>query len=549
MDVTTYALLKKKMKSITSGISKIEIQGNTLIFTLNNGQIEKINVPVPKDGLSITGVNINNNNHLICTYSNGDTEDAGLIHTIQGEKGDKGDPGIAGKDGEKGADGFSPIVATSVIDGGTKVSITDMLGTHEFNVLNGNDAEIADGMMLFVGVGTNVPKKNDTELFSPAHFIGRKPEASIVQETGLIWANNALYYVTYVITNVSETDGVTIKYVNDPQIVVQSGNSTNLADSLFCTGSWSSDHNTNYGDTETVFIESFVGAKPEVGKKGSIIITQGEHIYYQTFKVTEVTDVLADIEFTGTKYQLDGGGNNSSNADICPFIVIQLFLSDDENTDVGGTSLLNKNSIVGAAPKVNQQGIAFIHQNNHLYYNRFKVTSEPNENDIINIEFISNKIQIDSHELFTIKNMTVGNISELPAESCCIHAINATVGFPFVDDIVYMNRSSSEVTFYTIDGAFMIWNINSETGALEYTREDRWAKTSEVYNKSQVDEKIAEIELTPGPAGADGKSAYQIAVDNGFNGTEEEWLNSLKCNYVPLTNEELQTIINNAKNL
>lgn len=31
----------------------------------------------------------------------------------------------------------------------------------------------------------------------------------------------------------------------------------------------------------------------------------------------------------------------------------------------------------------------------------------------------------------------------------------------------------------------------------------------------------------PGPAGADGKSAFQIAVDNGFAGTEAQWLASL----------------------
>lgn len=33
-----------------------------------------------------------------------------------------------------------------------------------------------------------------------------------------------------------------------------------------------------------------------------------------------------------------------------------------------------------------------------------------------------------------------------------------------------------------------------------------------------------------GPAGADGKSAYEVALDNGFVGTEEEWLESLKAN-------------------
>ena len=32
----------------------------------------------------------------------------------------------------------------------------------------------------------------------------------------------------------------------------------------------------------------------------------------------------------------------------------------------------------------------------------------------------------------------------------------------------------------------------------------------------------------PGPDGADGKSAYEIAVENGFPGTEQEWLDSLE---------------------
>ena len=35
------------------------------------------------------------------------------------------------------------------------------------------------------------------------------------------------------------------------------------------------------------------------------------------------------------------------------------------------------------------------------------------------------------------------------------------------------------------------------------------------------------LEIT-GLDGRDGKSAYQVAVDNGFVGTEQEWLDSLK---------------------
>lgn len=58
---------------------------------------------------------------------------------------------------------------------------------------------------------------------------------------------------------------------------------------------------------------------------------------------------------------------------------------------------------------------------------------------------------------------------------------------------------------------------------------------SDIQNKPDVatQEDLKNIELKPGPAGKDGqpgkdgKSAYQIAVDNGFVGSEAEWLQSL----------------------
>lgn len=51
------------------------------------------------------------------------------------------------------------------------------------------------------------------------------------------------------------------------------------------------------------------------------------------------------------------------------------------------------------------------------------------------------------------------------------------------------------------------------------------------YTKDQIDDKLSEIETTPGAPGADGadgKSAYDLAVENGFEGTVQEWLDSLK---------------------
>lgn len=43
--------------------------------------------------------------------------------------------------------------------------------------------------------------------------------------------------------------------------------------------------------------------------------------------------------------------------------------------------------------------------------------------------------------------------------------------------------------------------------------------------KQYVDEAVGNVALTPG---RDGKSAYQIALEHGFEGSEEEWLASLK---------------------
>ena len=70
--------------------------------------------------------------------------------------------------------------------------------------------------------------------------------------------------------------------------------------------------------------------------------------------------------------------------------------------------------------------------------------------------------------------------------------------------------------------------------------------------KKYVDKKIKE-------AGIYGKSAYEIAVENGFQGTETEWLESLKGetpdlsgyysnqNLIALTSEEIIKICQNNK--
>lgn len=60
----------------------------------------------------------------------------------------------------------------------------------------------------------------------------------------------------------------------------------------------------------------------------------------------------------------------------------------------------------------------------------------------------------------------------------------------------------------------------ASTNEISYKNEEKWLSTK----LDEIEDSIENISLTPG---ADGKSAYQIAQDNGYTGTETEWLESL----------------------
>lgn len=87
MDVVTYALLNKKIKGLVSGVKSVTVQGHSIIFELNDGSTQTMTFDQPADGVSITDVDVDINNHLICTMSDSTTIDAGEIPTIKGDKG------------------------------------------------------------------------------------------------------------------------------------------------------------------------------------------------------------------------------------------------------------------------------------------------------------------------------------------------------------------------------------------------------------------------------------------------------------------------------
>ena len=101
MDTVTYALLNKKIRGLVSGIQSASVSGTTITFTMNDGSKQIMKFPTPKDGASITNVNIkkiSNEYHLICTIADADgneTEiDAGIIPNTKVQIASKSTAGI-----------------------------------------------------------------------------------------------------------------------------------------------------------------------------------------------------------------------------------------------------------------------------------------------------------------------------------------------------------------------------------------------------------------------------------------------------------------------
>lgn len=87
MDIVTYALCKKIASAAVSGIKRIWVEDLTLYIETNDGEILTMVFPTPKDGVSVEDIDIDANNHLICTMSDGNTIDAGEVPVYIPQKG------------------------------------------------------------------------------------------------------------------------------------------------------------------------------------------------------------------------------------------------------------------------------------------------------------------------------------------------------------------------------------------------------------------------------------------------------------------------------
>ena len=90
MDIITYALSKKIAAHASSGVQSMSINGQTLIINTKDGGVLTMTFPTPKDGVSVTDIDINANNQIVFTMSDGTEFISGKIPTVKGDPGEKG---------------------------------------------------------------------------------------------------------------------------------------------------------------------------------------------------------------------------------------------------------------------------------------------------------------------------------------------------------------------------------------------------------------------------------------------------------------------------
>lgn len=192
MDIITYALSKKIAAHALSGVQSMSVSGQTLTINTKDGGVLTMTFPTPKDGVSVTDIDVNANNQIVFTMSDGSEFISGKIPTVKGDKGDPfkySDFTPEQLTALKGADGVSPIITENVnnTDDIYRLDITTDTGTIITPNLKGGgsgSSEVFDRTDLTavtvggLNSGSSVKNKTTKEVLESILFPYQKPAVS-----------------------------------------------------------------------------------------------------------------------------------------------------------------------------------------------------------------------------------------------------------------------------------------------------------------------------------------------------------------------------------
>ena len=153
MDVISYALSKKIAASAVSGVQSMSVSGQTLTINTKDSGVLTMTFPKPsngKDGISVTDIDVNANNQIVFTMSDGSEIISGKIPTVKGDKGEPfkySDFTPEQLDALKGQDGVSPTITENAdnTDKIYKLDIETVDGTFTTPNLKGADGTGGEG--------------------------------------------------------------------------------------------------------------------------------------------------------------------------------------------------------------------------------------------------------------------------------------------------------------------------------------------------------------------------------------------------------------------
>ena len=222
MDIITYALSKKIAAHALSGVQFMSINGQTLIINTKDGGVLTMTFPTPKDGVSVTDIDVNANNQIVFTMSDGTEFISGKIPTVKGDKGDPfeySDFTPEQLTALKGADGVSPIITENVnnTDDIYRLDITTDTGTIITPNLKGGGSggsevfERTDLTAVTVGglnSGSSVKNKTTKEVLESILFPYQKPAVSfsISPNTTVYESGTTVSSIKFTISAIKKSD-------------------------------------------------------------------------------------------------------------------------------------------------------------------------------------------------------------------------------------------------------------------------------------------------------------------------------------------------------
>ena len=219
MDIITYALSKKIAARALSGVQSMSINGQTLIINTKDGGVLTMTFPTPKDGVSVTDIDVNANNQIVFTMSDGTEFISGKIPTVKGDPFKYSDFTPEQLTALKGADGVSPIITENVnnTDDIYRLDITTDTGTIITPNLKGGgsgSSEVFDRTDLTavtvggLNSGSSVKNKTTKEVLESILFPYQKPiiSFSISPNTTVYESGTTVSSIKFTISATKKSD-------------------------------------------------------------------------------------------------------------------------------------------------------------------------------------------------------------------------------------------------------------------------------------------------------------------------------------------------------